>query len=190
MLPRAHTDRSPAPTPVVSPRPSLGEAPQPYPARPSERPAGRGRPRSPEHAEARRPAERRATSTYTHVSTKDELIEPVVDEVYGGIGVAAADDPAGRREAAGHCAHDLRTTILRHPWPAPAPGGLGLTRLGPDAMRLSAGLLALFEAAGLPADEADLAVSTLRVCVIGISISISEAAWPTTVARSGRTGRG
>ncbi|MFI0738191.1 TetR/AcrR family transcriptional regulator [Streptomyces sp. NPDC021100] len=128
-----------------------------------------------------------ATSMYTHVSTKDELIELVVDEVYGEIGVPAADDPAGWREAAGRCAHGLRTTILRHPWLAPALGGLGLTQLGPNAMRLSEGLLALFEAAGLPADEADLAVSTVSAYVIGMSIS--EAAWLTTVARSGRTER-
>ncbi|MBC2875871.1 MULTISPECIES: TetR/AcrR family transcriptional regulator [Streptomyces] len=128
-----------------------------------------------------------ATSLYTHVSTKDELIELAVDEVYGEIDVPAADDPAGWREAAARAAHGLRTTILRHPWLAPALGGLGLTQLGPNAMRLSEGLLALFEAAGLPAGEADLAVSTLSAYVIGMSIS--EAAWLTTVARSGRTER-
>ncbi|MER5780689.1 TetR/AcrR family transcriptional regulator [Streptomyces mobaraensis] len=128
-----------------------------------------------------------ATSMYTHVSTKDELIELVVDEVYGEIEVPAADGSADWREAAARCAHGLRTTILRHPWLAPALGGLGLTQLGPNAMRLSEGLLALFEAAGLPVDEADLAVSALSAYVIGVSIS--EAAWLTTVARSGRTER-
>ncbi|MEU5124681.1 hypothetical protein [Streptomyces mobaraensis] len=40
---------------------------------------------------------------YTHASTKDELIESVVDEAYGEIEAPAAAGSADWREAAGRC---------------------------------------------------------------------------------------
>lgn len=40
-----------------------------------------------------------ATSLYRHVANKDELIELVVDEVYGEMQVPDADDPAAWRAA-------------------------------------------------------------------------------------------
>ncbi|MGK5628974.1 TetR/AcrR family transcriptional regulator [Streptomyces sp. URMC 123] len=128
-----------------------------------------------------------ATSLYTHVANKDELIELVVDEVHGEVEVPAADDPELWREAAARCAESLRATILAHPWLASVLGGMGVTQLGPNAMRLSEGLLNLFEATRLPPGEADLAVSAVTAYVIGMATT--EAAWLTTLARSGRTER-
>ncbi|TLS46338.1 TetR/AcrR family transcriptional regulator [Streptomyces montanus] len=127
-----------------------------------------------------------ATSLYRHVANKDELIELVVDEIYGEIEVPAADDTgADWREAAAHFAHSLRAAILRHPWIASALGELGLSHLGPNMMRLSEDMLTLFSRAGFPLDEADQAVRTLFAYVTGMTTS--EAAWLTTVARSGQT---
>ncbi|KNB52447.1 TetR/AcrR family transcriptional regulator [Streptomyces caatingaensis] len=126
-----------------------------------------------------------ATSMYTHVANKDELIELVVDAVYGEVDIPAAGGPDDWRDATTRCAHSLRATLLRHPWMASVAGELGVTQLGPNVMRLSEGLLALFEAAGLPAREADLAVSTLTSYVMGITTT--EAAWLTTLARHGRS---
>ncbi|MFF7726367.1 TetR/AcrR family transcriptional regulator [Streptomyces sp. NPDC008001] len=130
-----------------------------------------------------------ATSLYTHVANKDEIVELVVDEVYGEIDVPGAGggeaSAADWREAATRCALSLRATVLKHPWMGTVLGGMGVTQLGPNVMRLSEGLLAMFGAAGLPADEADLAVSTLSAYVIGMTVS--EAAWLTTLARSGRS---
>ncbi|GGX93581.1 TetR/AcrR family transcriptional regulator [Streptomyces hiroshimensis] len=138
-----------------------------------------------------------ATSMYTHVANKDEIIELVVDEVYGEIEVPGPDAYASGthtpgayadwRAAAARCARSLRATVLQHPWMGSVLGGAGVTQLGPNAMRLSEGLLAMFAAAGLPADEADHAVSALTAYVIGMTVS--EAAWLTTLARSGRTER-
>ncbi|WP_020673023.1 TetR/AcrR family transcriptional regulator [Amycolatopsis nigrescens] len=129
-----------------------------------------------------------ATSLYRHVANKDELIELVVDEVYGEIEVPSADDPAGWRASVTVCADSLRAMILRHPWIASLLGEVGLSYLGPNVMRLNDRMLALFEAADFPLDEADKAISTVSAYVIGTAIS--EAAWLTMVSRSGETEQG
>ncbi|MFF2807892.1 TetR/AcrR family transcriptional regulator [Streptomyces sp. NPDC058000] len=128
-----------------------------------------------------------ATSFYSHVANKDELIELVVDEVYGEIVVPTAGAPTDWRADTARCAQSLRATILKHPWMASVLGEVGMSHLGPNLMRASEGMLSLFKAAGLPSDEADLAVSTLTAYVIGMSIS--EASWLTTLARSGQSER-
>ncbi|MFD8196427.1 TetR/AcrR family transcriptional regulator [Streptomyces wuyuanensis] len=136
-----------------------------------------------------------ATSFYSHVANKDELIELVVDEVYGEITIADPHDGtdpalgAGPHDAwrgpAMRCARSLRSAILRHPWMASVLGAVGVSYLGPNMMRLSEELLGIFRKAGFPADEADLAMTTLIAYVTGIAIG--EAAWLTMVARTGET---
>ena len=56
-----------------------------------------------------------ATSLYWHVPTKDDLIDLLIDEVWGEIDVP---DPglAGWRSGALLFAHSLRSVVLRHPW--------------------------------------------------------------------------
>ncbi|MFE9096506.1 TetR/AcrR family transcriptional regulator [Streptomyces sp. NPDC007264] len=125
-----------------------------------------------------------ATSLYRHVANKDELIELAVDEIYGEIEVPEAADPARWREDAARCAHDLRATMLRHPWIASVLGEMGMSYLGPNWMRLSEAMLGLFTTAGFPAGEADRAVATVVAYVTGMATS--EAAWLTVLARSGQ----
>ncbi|WP_405797836.1 TetR/AcrR family transcriptional regulator [Streptomyces sp. NBC_01506] len=126
-----------------------------------------------------------ATSLYRHVANKDELIELVVDEVFGELDVPATADATPWREAVARTATDLREMTLRHPWIAPELGQVGLVHIGPNAMRMSSGLLARFEAAGFPAKEKDQAVGTLTAYVIGIATS--EAAYLSLITRSGKT---
>ncbi|MFF9485562.1 TetR/AcrR family transcriptional regulator [Streptomyces sp. NPDC014676] len=126
-----------------------------------------------------------ATSLYRHVANKDELIELVVDDVYGELRAPDVPDPTQWRAAVARTAADLRAMTLRHPWIAPELGQVGLVHIGPNAMRMSSGLLAQFEAAGFPPDETDRAVGTLMAYVIGIATS--EAAYLSLIARSGRT---
>ncbi|WP_158893790.1 TetR/AcrR family transcriptional regulator [Amycolatopsis anabasis] len=128
-----------------------------------------------------------ATSLYRHVANRDELIELVVDEVYGEIRVPEVADPDNWREPVTACARSVRSMILRHPWIASVLGEVGLSHLGPNVMRLNDRMLALLEAAGFPADEADRAISAIVAYVTGMGIS--EAAWLTTVARSGQSER-
>jgi Tetracyclin repressor-like, C-terminal domain len=73
--------------------------------------------------------------------------------------------------------------VLRHPWLASVLGQTGLAYLGPNLMSLTERLAALLTAAGFP--EPDRALDPVVSYVIGMSIT--EAAWLTTVARSGRT---
>ncbi|MFK4068405.1 TetR/AcrR family transcriptional regulator [Streptomyces sp. NPDC029674] len=126
-----------------------------------------------------------ATSLYRHVANKDELIQLVVDDVFGECRVPAATDRTQWRAAVTRAADDLRAMALRHPWIAPELGQVGLVHIGPNAMRMSSGLLAQFETAGFPPDEQDRAVGTLTAYVIGIAAS--EAAYLSLIARSGRT---
>lgn len=84
-----------------------------------------------------------ATSLYTHVANKDELIELVVDLVYGEIEVPGG---AGEwRDAAAVSAYSLRAMVLRHPWVASVLGQVGLAGLGPNVMRMAERMQALFE---------------------------------------------
>ncbi|GAA5104140.1 TetR/AcrR family transcriptional regulator C-terminal domain-containing protein [Nocardia iowensis] len=126
-----------------------------------------------------------ATSLYRHVANRDELIELVVDEVYGEIRVPEIADPADWRTATETCAESMRAMILRHPWMASTLGQVGLSYLGPNVMRLNDGLVGLFEAGGFPAAEAGDAISAVMSYVVGMGIS--EAAWLALLARTGQT---
>ncbi|MFF8428430.1 TetR/AcrR family transcriptional regulator C-terminal domain-containing protein [Streptomyces sp. NPDC016566] len=123
-----------------------------------------------------------ATSLYRHVATKDELMELAVDEVAAEIRVPPAGSPDWRAAAA-ETAHAFRATALRHPWLSTVMGQAGLAYLGPNLMALNERLAALFVETGFPDPEG--AISALLAYVIGMSTT--EAAWLTTVARSGQT---
>ncbi|MFI7123934.1 TetR/AcrR family transcriptional regulator [Amycolatopsis sp. NPDC049868] len=120
-----------------------------------------------------------APSMYTHVASKDELIELVVDEVYGEVAVPR---PGPWRAEATRFAHDLRSVFLRHPWIGSLLGEAGVAYLGPNVLKLSEAALGLFEDAGLSLEDADLAWNTVMAFVVGRATS--EAAWLTTLKRS------
>ncbi|WP_221352249.1 TetR/AcrR family transcriptional regulator [Streptomyces beigongshangae] len=126
-----------------------------------------------------------ATSLYRHVANKDELIELAVDEIYGEIEVPDSGDPARWRDDVARCARSLRATMLRHPWIASVLGEMGMSYLGPNAMRMSETLLTVLTRAGFPAAEADPAGTTVVAYVTGTATS--EAAWLTVLARSGQS---
>ncbi|ATL29172.1 TetR/AcrR family transcriptional regulator [Streptomyces formicae] len=128
-----------------------------------------------------------ATSLYRHVANKDELIELVVDEVYGELDVPSADDATGWRAASVHSAYSLRAMILRHPWVASVLGQVGLIHLGPNVTRMSERMTAVYATAGFPADETEQAMSTVISYIIGMATS--EAAYLSLIARSGKTER-
>lgn len=64
-------------------------------------------------------------------------------------------------------------------------GQVGLAELGPNLMRQSERMLALFQAAGFAPGEADQALNTLIAYVVGMTTS--EAAYLSMIARSGQT---
>ncbi|MFD6877650.1 MULTISPECIES: TetR/AcrR family transcriptional regulator [unclassified Streptomyces] len=126
-----------------------------------------------------------ATSLYRHVANKDELIELVVDEVYGELELPEVGGPEGWRAALSRSGHSLRAMILRHPWVASVLGQVGLAHLGPNLMRVSERMLELALGAGFPPGEADLAIKAVISYVSGAATS--EASYLSLLARSGRS---
>jgi AcrR family transcriptional regulator len=123
-----------------------------------------------------------ATSLYRHVANRDELMELALDEVAAEITVPPIEGQSWRA-AATQAAGSFRAAALRHPWLASVLGQAGLAYLGPNLMSVSERLAALFITAGFP--DPSGAIDALLSYVIGMSTT--EAAWLTTVARSGET---
>lgn len=123
-----------------------------------------------------------ATSLYRHVATKDELMELAVDEVVAEI-VLPSPESGGTdwRAAVTAAAQSFRATALRHPWLVSVLGQAGLAYLGPNLMQFSERLAVLFTRAGFA--EPSRAIDVVLGYVIGMSTT--EAAWLTTVTRSG-----
>jgi AcrR family transcriptional regulator len=127
-----------------------------------------------------------ATSLYRHVANKDELMELALDEVAAEITVPSAVPATGGadwRAAATQAARSFRDTALRHPWLASVLGQAGLAYLGPNMLSVTEGLAALFIKAGFP--DPSGAIDAMLSYVMGMSTT--EAAWLTTVARSGES---
>ncbi|MFJ9609894.1 TetR/AcrR family transcriptional regulator [Kitasatospora sp. NPDC101176] len=123
-----------------------------------------------------------ATSLYRHVATKDELMELAVDEVFGEIALPPAESPDWRA-AATDAAGAFRATALRHPWLSAVLGQAGLAYLGPNLMAFGERMAVLFTSAGFP--EPSRAIDAVIAYVVGMSTT--EAAWLTTIARSGQS---
>lgn len=123
-----------------------------------------------------------ATSLYTHVANKDELLELVVDEAFGELRLPTGTAADWRATMLELC-RDIRRIMLRHPWIPVVMSSAGLAYLGPNMMRLSESLLTILENAGFGPSAADRASNTLLAYVIGTSST--EAAMLTSVTRSG-----
>ncbi|MEV8099915.1 TetR/AcrR family transcriptional regulator [Kitasatospora sp. NPDC085879] len=105
---------------------------------------------------------------YRYLSTKEELLDLMVDAVHGEI---AAADPDGRdgdwRAVLRGCAHRTRRAALRHPWFADLLGGR--PQLGPNALgNLETALAALYGAPGFTGIDAVMcAVGTVDAYIAG-----------------------
>ena len=126
-----------------------------------------------------------ATSLYRHVANKDELIELVVDEVYGEVDVPALDDVADWREGVVLFARRSREVLLRHRWMASVIGQAGMAYLGPNMMGTAEAVLKLYEAAGFEGPEANFAMQTVSSYMVGVVVT--EAAWLSAIERTGMT---
>ncbi|WP_449064393.1 TetR/AcrR family transcriptional regulator C-terminal domain-containing protein [Planomonospora algeriensis] len=124
-----------------------------------------------------------ATSIYWHVAHKDELLELVMDEVYGEVPLP---DPevVGWQDAVTVFAYGLREALFKHPWAI----SLISTRpaLGPNAIRRAAFMATAFERAGFTGLEPDYASAALLSYVLGATAP--EIAWQAMTDRSGLNG--
>ncbi|MGZ0152090.1 TetR/AcrR family transcriptional regulator C-terminal domain-containing protein [Kribbella sp. WER1] len=123
-----------------------------------------------------------ATSLYWHVPTKDDLIDLLIDEVWGEIDVPDPD-LAGWRNGALLVGHSLRSAVLRHPW---LPEVM-YTRpsMGPKALVLGSRSLVLFRAGGFTETDLDHAVSSVMSYVLGCASA--EVATREMARKSGRS---
>jgi len=123
-----------------------------------------------------------ATSLYWHVPTKNDLIDLLIDEIWGEIDVP---DPelAGWRNGALLFGHSLRAAVVRHAW---LPEVM-YTRpsVGPNAMDLGSRGLVLFGAAGFSEQDVDLAMSSVMSYVLGTASS--EVATRDMIKKSGQS---
>lgn len=121
-----------------------------------------------------------ATSIYWHVANKDELLELVLDEVYGEFAVTVAEELRWR-DLVHRFAYAMRDTLTRHAWAIPLVG----TRpaIGPNALRVMSWLTDTFNQAGFRGFNTDYATAAVLSYVLG-SVA-PEAAWKSMAARSG-----
>lgn len=121
-----------------------------------------------------------ATSIYWHVANKEELLELVLDEVYGQ---AHVPDPAvtGWRDAAAVFAFGLRNAMLQHPWSVTLIGAM--PSLGPNALAAATTLLKAFELAGFSGITLDYASSAVLSYTLGATTP--EVSWLNMIGRSG-----
>jgi AcrR family transcriptional regulator len=88
-----------------------------------------------------------AASLYWHVGSKDGLLDLVLDELIGEVAVPAAD-PARWRDQVREMARAQRASSHRHPYLVRL--SIGRIPLGPKALALNEGVVAIMRAGGLP----------------------------------------
>jgi AcrR family transcriptional regulator len=109
-----------------------------------------------------------ATAVYWHVKTKDDLVVLAADSLWQEIALPDTES-VGWRAAATTMAHDLLAMVRRHPWLATAIS----THLiyGPGKARHDDHALGVYEAAGFTDAEAEWALLTVVVFVLGRALT-------------------
>jgi AcrR family transcriptional regulator len=126
-----------------------------------------------------------ATSLYWHVTNRDELIELIIDEVFGELDVPDPASGEDWRTATREFAESLRAIVLRHRWLVSVLDYLVAAYLGPNFSNATERMLIVLEAGGFPLADADRALNTVSAFVIGSAMS--EAAWHNWLQRRGQT---
>jgi AcrR family transcriptional regulator len=121
-----------------------------------------------------------ATSLYWYVSTKDDLLELVLDEVYGEFLAYVTPDDGWRKVALG-VAYAMRASLIRHTWAIPMIGSR--PAIGPQAIRLTTRMNTTFDRAGFQGTDVEFAAATLLSYVLGALAP--EAAWKAMTDRAG-----
>jgi AcrR family transcriptional regulator len=115
-----------------------------------------------------------ATAVYWHVKSKDDLVMLAGDEVWHEIQLPVLD-AVDWRTAAATMANDLHAMLTRHPWLVHAFGSGSHILYGPGKARHDDHSLAVYEKAGFVAAEADLAMTTVFMFVLGSALGESAA---------------
>jgi AcrR family transcriptional regulator len=106
-----------------------------------------------------------AMALYRHVGNKDDLLDGMVDVVFGEVETPSG---IGWKAAMRQRAASMRTTLLRHPW---AVGVMESRSPGPANLRYhNAGIACLREEAGLPIREAIDAYNLMDSYLYGFAL--------------------
>ena len=108
-----------------------------------------------------------AASLYWHVGSKDGLLDLVLDRLIGEEKAPEAD-PARWREQLKEVARAQRRITLRHPYIVRI--SIGRIPMGPNALSLSEGVLAIMRAGGLPPKLAVQGFLLLLATVNGFTV--------------------
>lgn len=119
---------------------------------------------------------------YRHVANKDDLLDGMVDVVYGEVDTQTG---IGWKSAMRQRATAMRTTLLRHPW---AVGVMESRSPGPANLRYhNAGIACLREEAGLPIRTAIDAYNLMDSYLYGFALQ--EKTLPGDIAAAAETRR-
>lgn len=127
-----------------------------------------------------------ATSLYWHVANRDELIQLVIDQIYGEVEIPDPSDVSDLRAAMSRFAHSVRAAVHRHPWLVSVLDNIVAASMGPNLMRVTESMVTLLEGAGFELREAEQVMSTVSAYTLGIAIS--EAAYLNWLDKQGTTG--
>ena len=106
-----------------------------------------------------------AMALYSHVANKDDLLNGMVDDVFGEV---ETPRDVGWRAAMRQWANSMRAALRRHPW---AVGLMEARQPGPANLRYhNAGIACLREEAGLPIREAIDAYNLLDSYLYGFAL--------------------
>jgi AcrR family transcriptional regulator len=114
-----------------------------------------------------------ATAIYWHVGSKDNLIALAADQAWSEIKLPDLA-ATGWRDAATAMAVSLHAMLTRHPWLVQAFGSQVL--YGTGKARHDDHSLAIYEAAGFTAVQADQAAATVFTYVLGNALGLASAA--------------
>lgn len=114
-------------------------------------------------------------SLYRHVSSKDELLDVMIDAGIGETGTGAA--PSGDwREDLRRSACGMRAAMLRHPWVVQVIGRR--PALGPNMLAATESTLSAVDGLGLSIDQMLRAIGVVNAFVVGFVVNeLNERAW-------------
>jgi AcrR family transcriptional regulator len=113
-----------------------------------------------------------ATSLYWYVKRREDLIDLAVDEVLGD--AAAEPTPGGDwDEIVSRTARSMYDAFTAHPWVAAFAGARPL--VGPNALALSARILAALASTGAPERDRTIAATTVSNLILGSATAAAAA---------------
>lgn len=124
-----------------------------------------------------------ATSLYWHVANREELIQLVIDQIYGEVELPDGDDASDWQADLNRFAHSVRAAVHRHPWMVSVLDNIVAASMGPNLMDTTERMVTLLERAGFGLKEAEKVLSTISAYTLGIAIT--EAAYLTWQDRHG-----